>query len=205
MTAAGSAGCTHGMSSWRPVRWRRRTSCWLRGWKSGARRVMRWAATSRATTTGSRSASSSTPPDRGHRFVKQVAVTDFYLGHRWTGPGKLGVLQQMAMPPLSVVAQQIPRWLVPAAGQVLGRSAALLGIAEDEPQLRNGVTIDRSERDRFGLPRLTVQHEYTARDRQAGAALGVLRPAHPARGRRAHLLFPHDQHVLPRARHGAHG
>ena len=113
-----------------------------------------------------------TPPDRGHRFVKQVAVTDFYLGHRWTGPGKLGVLQQMAMPPLSVVAQQIPRWLVPAAGQVLGRSAALLGIAEDEPQLCNGVTIDRSELDQFGLPRLTVRHQYTARDRQAGAALG---------------------------------
>ena len=110
-------------------------------------------------------------PDRGHRFVKQVAITDFYFGHRWTGSGKLGVLQQMAMPPLSVVAQQIPRWLVPAAGQVLGRSAALLGIAEDEPQLRNGVTIDRSERDRFGLPRLTVQHAYTTRDRQAGAAL----------------------------------
>jgi choline dehydrogenase-like flavoprotein len=82
------------------------------------------------------------------------------------------VLQQMAMPPLSVVAQQIPRWLVPAAGQVLGRSAALLGIAEDEPQLCNGVSIDRSERDRFDLPRLTVQHEYTARDRQAGSALG---------------------------------
>jgi choline dehydrogenase-like flavoprotein len=77
----------------------------------------------------------------------------------------------MAMPPLSVVAQQIPRWLVPAAGQELGRSAALLGIAEDEPQLRNGVTINPAERDRFGLPRLTVQHEYTARDRQAGAAL----------------------------------
>jgi choline dehydrogenase-like flavoprotein len=112
-----------------------------------------------------------TRPDRGHRFVKQVAITDFYHGHAWTGPGKLGVLQQMAMPPLSVVAQQIPRWLVPAAAQVLGRSAALLGIAEDEPQLRNGVAIDRSERDRFGLPRLTVQHEYTARDRQAGAAL----------------------------------
>ena len=110
-------------------------------------------------------------PDRGHRFVKQVAITDFYFGHRWTGPGKLGVLQQMAMPPLSVVAQQIPRWLVPAAGQVLGRSAALLGIAEDEPQLRNGVTIDPTERDRFGLPRLTVHHEYTERDRQAGAAL----------------------------------
>jgi len=109
--------------------------------------------------------------DRGHRFVKQVAITDFYFGHEWTGPGKLGVLQQMAVPPLSVVAQHLPRWLVPAAGQVLSRSAALLGIAEDEPQLGNGVTIDRSERDRFCLPRLTVHHVYTERDRQAGDAL----------------------------------
>jgi len=109
--------------------------------------------------------------DRGHRFVKQVAITDFYFGHDWTGPGKLGVLQQMAVPPLSVVAQHLPRWLVPAAGQVLARSAALLGIAEDEPQQRNGVTIDWSERDRFGLPRLTVRHEYTRRDRDAGDAL----------------------------------
>ncbi len=112
-----------------------------------------------------------TRPDRGHRFVKQVAITDFYFGHGWTGAGKLGVLQQMAVPPLSVVAQHLPRWLVPAAGQVLSRSAALLGIAEDEPRQGNGVTIDRSERDRFGLPRLTVHHQYTARDRQAGKAL----------------------------------
>jgi choline dehydrogenase-like flavoprotein len=112
-----------------------------------------------------------TRPERGHRFVKQVAITDFYFGHQWTGTRKLGVLQQMAVPPLSVVAQHLPRWLVPAAGQVLSRSAALLGIAEDEPQQRNGVTIDRNERDAFGLPRLTVHHEYTARDRQAGDAL----------------------------------
>ena len=110
-------------------------------------------------------------PDRGHRFVKQVAITDFYFGHEWTGAGKLGVLQQMAVPPLAVVAQHIPGWMVPAAGQVLSRSAALLGIAEDEPQHRNGVTIDRSDPDRFGLPRLTVHHEYTTRDRQAGDTL----------------------------------
>ena len=32
--------------------------------------------------------------------------------------------------------------------------------------------VGRRCRDRFGLPRLTVQHEYTARDRHAGAALG---------------------------------
>ena len=69
------------------------------------------------------------------------------------------------------LGQRLRGWLSPAAGQGLSRSAALLGIADDEPQQRSGVAIDRSEPDRFGLPRLTVDHKYTGRDREAGDAL----------------------------------
>lgn len=112
------------------------------------------------------------PTGSGHRFLKQVAIHDFYFGHPWApGHAKLGAIQQMAVPPMSVVATRIPAWLVSPAAGVLRRSAVLLGIAEDEPQYRNGVVLDRSVSDRFGLPRAEVHHAYSARDRAAGRAL----------------------------------
>jgi len=43
----------------------------------------------------------------------------------------------------------------------------LVCIAEDQPRRENHVSIDRSEVDRVGLPRLRVDHSYTARDNRA--------------------------------------
>lgn len=54
---------------------------------------------------------------------------------------------------------------VPLGGFVEHLISALV-IAEDEPQPDNRVTLDASDRDSFGLPRLVVSHSYSAGDKR---------------------------------------
>jgi choline dehydrogenase-like flavoprotein len=58
---------------------------------------------------------------------------------------------------------------------VIGHTTGLLAMAEDQPQAANRVRVEWDVRDRFGLPRLAVEHQYTKRDREARVAL--TRPA----------------------------
>jgi len=44
-------------------------------------------------------------------------------------------------------------------------------MAEDQPRFENGVEVDWSRRDRFGLPQLRITHRYTPRDEAALRAL----------------------------------
>jgi choline dehydrogenase-like flavoprotein len=113
------------------------------------------------------------PPELEGQFHKQVGIHDYYFGDDELGEpaGKLGGLQQLATPPPSLLKNSLP-WAVGAALQpVVPRITGLLAIAEDQPDPANGVAIDASCRDRFGLPQLLVTHRYSRRDRAAGRAL----------------------------------
>ena len=114
-----------------------------------------------------------TLPNAGHRFLKQVAVHDFYHGDPEVPHlgDRLGALQQLALPPASVVRAMVPRLLGWLATPVIDHCAAMLALAEDQPCPENGVQLSHDSRDRYGMPGLTVRHEYTRRDRAAGRAL----------------------------------
>jgi choline dehydrogenase-like flavoprotein len=118
---------------------------------------------------------------------KQVAINDFYFGDPAGGgpAAKLGNLQQVMHPQLGGILRSPARLLerMGAAGRwgerglaAVVRTAArrltgLQVIAEDQPRAENRLEIDGTRSDRFGLPRASITHEYTARDLQARAAL----------------------------------
>jgi len=116
-------------------------------------------------------------PDREHRFHKQIALHDWYFGDPSGTAGsdaegmtKLGGVQQMMTPPAELVRAHLPGPL-----QVLARFTehltGLLCIAEDQPRLANGCSVDWSVRDAYGLPQLVIDHGYSVRDRAASNAL----------------------------------
>lgn len=126
-------------------------------------------------------------------FRKQVGIHDFYFGdpaaRRWKG--KLGSIQQVQGAPVGLVAERLPPFLRRAAPWISDRITGLLAIAEDEPQIGNGVTLSRRSVDRFGLPQGIIHHRYTHRDlcarrtlvrrarrilKEAGAALTFVFP-----------------------------
>lgn len=112
-------------------------------------------------------------PNKDKQFHKQLGIHDFYFGHYTIKKpaGKLGSMQQVQTPPIGLVHALLPKPL----GQILGLGVehltGLLVMAEDQPQYRNQVTIDRNKSDRFGLPQLLVTHYYTERDYAARRAL----------------------------------
>jgi choline dehydrogenase-like flavoprotein len=113
------------------------------------------------------------PPDPEGQFHKQVGLHDFYFGDPDVEEpaGKLGGLQQLSTPPPALLRDHLPRGLGAALEPVVPRITGLLAMAEDQPSLVNGVAIQPSRGDRFGLPQLLVEHRYTPRDRAAGRVL----------------------------------
>jgi choline dehydrogenase-like flavoprotein len=107
------------------------------------------------------------------QFHKQVGVHDFYFGHgEGKKPlGKLGGLQQLATPPPELLKAHLPAGLGAVLSPLVPRITGLLVVAEDQPSQENGVALDPTVRDRFGLPQLLVTHRYTPRDEAAGQAL----------------------------------
>jgi choline dehydrogenase-like flavoprotein len=107
------------------------------------------------------------------QFHKQVGVHDFYFGHgEGKKPlGKLGGLQQLATPPPELLKAHLPAGVGAVFSPVVPRITGLLVVAEDQPSQENGVALDPTVRDRYGLPQLLVTHRYTARDEAAGQAL----------------------------------
>jgi choline dehydrogenase-like flavoprotein len=114
-----------------------------------------------------------TRADPEGQFHKQVGIHDFYFGHpEAKGPaGKLGGLQQLATPPPELLKAHLPPGVGAVLQPLVPRITGLLVIAEDQPRLANGVALDATVHDRFGLPQLIVTHRYTARDHAAGQAL----------------------------------
>jgi len=91
-------------------------------------------------------------------FDKQIAIFDLY--------DHAGSLQQIT-PPRGLVRAYLPAPLRAAGAMLVTHSAGLIAIAEDEPRLDNGVSVERTKTDRHGLPRLLVRHDYTPRDERA--------------------------------------
>ena len=112
-------------------------------------------------------------PNKAAEFHKQIGIHDFYFGHPSikTPSGKLGSIQQLQTPPVGLVKKALPKPL----GQILSLGVehltGLLVMAEDNPQYKNLVFINRRRTDRFGLPQLLVSHHYTRRDNVAREAL----------------------------------
>jgi choline dehydrogenase-like flavoprotein len=110
----------------------------------------------------------------GREFHKQVAIHDFYLGapdSPVAPPGKLGGIQQITAPGADFVRNVLPRPIGHVLGLGIPHALGMLTIAEDQPARENGVSLDPSRHDRFGLPQLLVRHVYTPRDVAAGNAL----------------------------------
>lgn len=114
-----------------------------------------------------------TPPDAVGEHHKQLAVHDFYFGAPEADAprGKLGSLQQVPTPALALVQGVLPPAVVRVIAPLVRRMTGLLCIAEDQPRVESGVTLDGAALDRLGLPRMTVTHRYTPRDLAARAAL----------------------------------
>jgi choline dehydrogenase-like flavoprotein len=133
-------------------------------------------------------------PDPEGRFHKHLAIHDLYFGDP-SGEGpreRLGGLQQLVTPPVSLVRAQVPRLLGPLAALVVPQTTGLLAIAEDQPRLENRVSIDASRSDSFGMPVLRIRHRYTERDEAAVRTL-----AKTARRvlRRAGALAFYNHHI----------
>jgi choline dehydrogenase-like flavoprotein len=147
------------------------------------------------------------PPNPGGEFHKQLGIHDFYFGDtRGQAPeGKLGCIQQVMPPPLGSLQKRLGRPLTRLVKPVTRHMTGLLSIAEDQPNAENRLTIDPERTDRFGLPRVRIAHEYSARDRAARQALvGWARRI--LRGAGARVFYTHSidtfSHAVGTARAG---
>ena len=113
------------------------------------------------------------PPNPAREFHKQIGIHDFYFGHREISAprGKLGCIQQVMAPPIGLIQARVPALLGRLLSLGVDHVTGLLVIAEDKPQLTNGVTVDWKQRDAYGLPLPVVRHDYTPRDVLARRAL----------------------------------
>ncbi|MFB6305672.1 MAG: GMC oxidoreductase [Flavobacteriales bacterium] len=104
--------------------------------------------------------------DKEDRFHKQLAILDHYFPDS-NNLDKAGSLQQVPTPPEALVKNELPGFL----GSILGKGVKLLtgilAIAEDSPNYKNGLTLDHSNKDQFGLPQPVVKHQYNERDKKA--------------------------------------
>jgi choline dehydrogenase-like flavoprotein len=118
-------------------------------------------------------------PDARTHFHKELGIHDFYFGDRAAPTpelgSRLGSLQSVHPPPPRLVERHLPRALgmlaAPALEFGVRRATGLLAIAEDQPQKHNRVWVDETVRDACGLPRLQIEHRYSARDEAARVAL----------------------------------
>ncbi|MEZ4399719.1 MAG: GMC family oxidoreductase [Kofleriaceae bacterium] len=147
-------------------------------------------------------------PDPARVFHKQLAIHDWYFGAEGkdaVGLTKLGGVQQVMTPPRELVRAHLPPVVRGPISALTEQLTGLLCIAEDQPKVTNGVTIDRARRDRFGLPQLVIETRYGARDKRA---LGVLvrRAKRVLRGSGAWATHTHHiktfSHVLGTVRMG---
>jgi len=134
-------------------------------------------------------------PDPEKVFHKQLALCDYYRGDprsRGFRSRPIGSIQQVSTPPSVLLESHAPR---PLAGVPLGGFAehltGALVIAHEEPCAANRVTVDWSERDGVGLPRLQVRHAYTATAEARRRHL-VRRSKRILRGLGAWAFYVHD-------------
>ncbi|HSU14018.1 GMC family oxidoreductase [Longimicrobium sp.] len=108
-------------------------------------------------------------PNPENEHHKQMAVHDFYFGSPEPGApaGPLGNMQQIMGPQPSLIGHVLPKWMkwaVRLAEVPASRLTGILSIAEDQPRAENRVRLDPERTDAYGVPRMVVEHDYTARD-----------------------------------------
>ena len=131
-------------------------------------------------------------PDPERRFHKQLAIHDYYFGDpKRPGLAKLGGIQQVATPPVELVKHHLPWGLKTILSPLVEHLTGLLVMAEDQPQIDNGMKIDWSQKDPVGLPRVVVRHRYSKRDRKACKTL-VKRAKRVLRKSGAWLFHTHN-------------
>jgi len=106
-------------------------------------------------------------PDRV--FHKQLIVLDYAASHE--GSDRLarpvGSIQQISPPSEALMKAHMPRFMQRVPLDTFAEYlSSVIVMAEDEPRQENGVTIDRSDVDAFGLPRLSIAHSYSKSDKQ---------------------------------------
>lgn len=113
-------------------------------------------------------------PNADGQHHKQVAIHDFYFGDpRRPELTKLGNIQQVMAPPISLIRAMLPRLMGAGAAAIVSHLTGLLAIAEDQPRPSNRVEVTTGRSDRFGLPPVRIHHQYTRRDLDARGALLV--------------------------------
>ena len=135
------------------------------------------------------------PTDPAKVFHKQLAVFDYYRGDPAARNGRrsrLGSIQQMSTPQSVLVKAHAPWPLnrLPVS-EIVEYLTGTLVIAEDEPQAANRVTLDWTDKDAVGLPRMVVRHFYTSRDLERRQAL--IRRARRIQRRLGALSFYHHK------------
>ena len=88
----------------------------------------------------------------GREFIKQLGITDLYLSQD-ASPHKLGYIQQLPIPGILTMQEQIPvplpkRLLMPA----LTRNITFAGAIEDLPRPSNRITVQNGQ--------ITIMHRY---------------------------------------------
>lgn len=113
------------------------------------------------------------PPNPAGEFHKQLGVHDFYFGDPGGNApeGKLGCIQQVMAPPAGSLQKRLGKPMTRMLEPAIRRVTGLLSIAEDQPRASNRLSISRNIRDRHGLPRMIIEHDYSARDLAARRAL----------------------------------
>ena len=105
---------------------------------------------------------------------------------------KLGGVQQMMTPPKELVRAHLPRGTKTVLGAFTEQLTGLLCIAEDQPRVDNGVTVDWDVRDVYGLPQLVIE---TALQRARPPREPSARRAREAVLRETGALFFHTHRV----------
>jgi choline dehydrogenase-like flavoprotein len=102
-------------------------------------------------------------PDREQRFHKELGLHDLYFGsaERAAPTGPVGSIQQVATPPLALLAREMPGVLRPLAPALRQHLTGLLVMAEDQPRAENRLRVERTAN---GEPRAIVAHRHTPRD-----------------------------------------
>ncbi|HEU4800065.1 MAG TPA: GMC family oxidoreductase [Gemmatimonadales bacterium] len=115
-------------------------------------------------------------PDPENRHHKQVGIHDLYFpvgSGKWE-VGRIGGLQSLVTPPVSLVRAQVPKFVGPIAARLVPHLTGLLAIAEDQPQAQNRISVIPGKHDALGLPTILIRHQYTERDERA---VGILADA----------------------------
>lgn len=106
-------------------------------------------------------------------FHKQLGIHDYYFGHAsvTTPEGRLGCLQQFATPEPALVRDFLPFGFGRLVAPIVSRTTGFIVMAEDRPQLENGVRLTGVAAGPADLPPASVTHRYDVRDLAARGAL----------------------------------